>query len=266
MKHSRHDENLSYLAKTGRLSKTNKASQHYGYTETHEKKGRPAGISLKPAEVPSLVAEALASGGPIKPGEAFEHFLSVVCDSTRFYTYHFIVAAPRGAGGCRAILLSERTLNGPCQDRAATLAYAARLVEYAGALGSPRVMIDETSHCCFLAQALSFEVPNNLVWTDARVQWPPTNEALQAQYLDNYALGFARYKQALATNMVKLPESEQLMVQASAFALKLEPEGWMTLSSPGSKMERELNALCVLYLGEESAHQAQEPDGARLAG
>ncbi|QLG96700.1 hypothetical protein HZF02_32805 (plasmid) [Pseudomonas yamanorum] len=265
MKHSRHEENLAYLAKTGRLSKTKKANQHDGYTDFREKKGRPAGVSLKPAEVAPLVAAALASGGPIKPGEAFEHFLSVVCDSSRFYAYHFIVAAPRGAGGCRAILLSGRTLNGPCKDRAATLAYAARLVEYAGVLGSPRVMIDETSHCCFLAQALSLNLPNSLVWADARVQWPPTDETLQTQYLDNYALGFDRYKQALANKTVKLPEMELLVDQATAMAPRIDAEGRMTLNSPGDKMERELNALCLLYLDEERAHLAQD-EGARLAG
>jgi len=254
MTHSRHEENLAYLARMGRLSKTKKANERDGYTSFYEKKGRPAGVSLKPTDVPSLVATALSSGGPIKTGEAFEHLLSVVCDSSRFYAYHFIIAASRGTGGCRAILLSARTLNGPCQSRAATLAYATKLVEYAGALGSPRVMIDETSHCCFLAQALNHGVPNNLVWADARVQWPPTDEALRTQYLDNYALGFDRYRQALATNSVKLPEMDLLADQVKAMAPRLDAEGRMTLNSPGDKMERELNALCLLYLDVASAH------------
>lgn len=102
-----------------------------------------------------------------------------------------------------------------------------------------------TSHCCFLARVLNLSLPNRLVWEDARVTWPPTNEALQARYLDNYALGFDRYKQALATNAVKLPSMELLTDQASAMAPKIDPEGRMALDSPGDKMERELNALCL---------------------
>lgn len=263
MKRSRHDDNKAYLARMGRLSKTEMPARKDSYTPFSDKKARPVGVSLKPGEVQALVSAALAAGGPIKPGEAFEHFLAVVCDSTRFYAFHFITAAPRAAGARRrVIMLSERALHGSA-DRSP--AFARSLIDYSAALGSARVMIDETSFCCDLARCLVQEFPGRLVWEDARVQWPPSCEGLQGQYLDNYALGFDRYTQAMISGSIKHPLSELLAGQSSALAPKADEQGRVFLNRPGERMERELNALCMVYLDEEAARLSGESEGARLA-
>lgn len=264
MKRSRHeDDNRSYLFATGQLSKVERTGQTRNFDYFGSKKARPAGASLKPSDVPALVAKALAGAGPIKQGEAFEHFLAVVCDNYRFHAFHFIIAGPRSAGGRRrAVMLSERTLNGNVEMASA---YASRLVEYAAALGKPRVMISVLSFCCDLVRSLVREVPNSMEWADAKVQWPPECESLRGQYLDNYALGFDRYKQASTAKAIKCPAISVLAEQVSAMAPSMDAQGRIALTRPGDKMERELEALCLLYLDEERARLESGHEDALLA-
>jgi hypothetical protein len=252
MKRSRHeDDNRAYLAATGQLSKTERTGQTRNFDYFGSNKVRPAGVSLKPSDVPALVTAALAGAGPIKQGEAFEHFLAVVCDNYRFHAFHFIIAGPRSAGGRRrAVMLSKRTVNGNVEM---PQAYAAQLVGYAAALGNPRVMISVLSFCCDLVRCLVRSVPNSMEWEDAKVQWPPECESLRGQYQDNYALGFDRYKQASTTKAVKCPAIDVLAEQVSAMAPSIDAQGRIGLNRPGDRMERELEALCMLYLDEERA-------------
>lgn len=260
-KTSRHDENLDYLAMTGRLSKTERTRPGAGKTYyASEKKVRPAGASLTPRDVPSLLAKALASGGPIAPGEAYEHFLAVLCDSKRFYAFHFIIAPGLQGGRRRAVLLSERTVNGLCHDSAVTQAYARRLVEYANALGTPRVMIEELSACCFLTQSLRHQ----LAWTDSRVQWPPTDETLRTQYLDNYSLAFDRYRQAQAAGAFQHPLTDLIAAQSKAMAPSKDADGRVYLHQPIEKMDRELSAICQVYMDEENERLQDAPGGSFL--
>ncbi|MBV4524371.1 hypothetical protein KVG88_30315 [Pseudomonas sp. SWRI74] len=264
MKRSRHDDdNRGFLFATGQLSKVERTGQTRNF-DYFPKKSRPAGASLKPSDVPALVAKALAGAGPIKQGEAFEHFLAVVCDNYRFHAFHFIIAAPRSVGGRRrAVLLSERTLNGNVEMASA---YATRLVEYAAALGNPRVMISVLSFCCDLARCLTRSVPNSMEWADAKVQWPPECESLRGQYQDNYALGFERYKQASATKAIKCPPLDALAGQVAAMSPSIDGQGRVALTRPGDRMDRELEALCLLYLDEERERLAGDPRATLLAG
>jgi len=252
MKRSRHDDdNRAFLFATGQLSKVERTGQTRNFDYFGTKKARPAGVSLKPSDVPALVTKALAGAGPIKQGEAYEHFLAVVCDNYRFHAFHFIISGPRNAGGRRrAVMLSERTLNGNVEMASA---YASRLVEYAAALGNPRVMISVLSFCCDLVRSLVRDVPNSMEWADAKLQWPPECESLRGQYLDNYALGFERYKQASATKAVRCPTLEALAGQVGAMSPSMDVQGRIALTRPGDKMDRELEALCLLYLDEERA-------------
>jgi hypothetical protein len=160
------------------------------------------------------------------------------------------------------MMLSSRTVNGSVD---ATSAYARQLVAYAAALGAPRVMIDELSFGGSLLRCLVREVPNNLQWTEAKMQCPPECEALREKYQDNYALGYDRYKQASTTKTIKCPAIESLAEQVSAMAPSMDVKGRIGLSRPGDKMQRELNALCMVYLDEELARLAGNPEGTLLA-
>lgn len=250
VKRSRHDENLEYRARMGLLSKAAYSSdpvksRDYGY-----RKARPAGPTLKPSDVPALVSAALASG-PIKQGEAFEHFLAVVCDDYRFHALHFIVAPARGAGGRRrAVLLSDRTVNGSV-DFGKDKAYAQQLVDYAAALGSPRVMVHGLSFCSTLIRHLVRLPANGMNWVSVNLQCPPECEKQRQQYLDGYAQTFDLYKQGAITKAIKHGDSEALSAQIARMAWQKDERGRSMLTKPGDRMERELEALCLLCLDEE---------------
>lgn len=248
-KRSRHDENLEYRARLGLLSKAAFSSDPVKSRDFGYRKTRPAGPTLKPSEVPALVSAALASG-PIKQGEAFEHFLAVVCDDYRFHAFHFIIAPALAGGRRRAVMLSERTVNGSV-DFGKDKAYAQQLVDYAAALGSPRVMVHGLSFCSDLIRHLVRLPSNGMNWSNVNLQCPPECEKLRPKYLDGYALTFDRYKQGAFTKVIKCPESEALTAQMSRMAPHVDEIGRAMLTKPGDRMERELEALCLLCLDEE---------------
>lgn len=252
MKRSRHDDNLAFRARTGQLSKVpySKAPAATPY-DSYRKKYRPAGPSLKPSDVPGLVEAALVDG-PIKPGEAFEHLITVLCDGYRFHAYHFIVAPARSVGGRRrAVLLSERTVNGSV-DYEKQEAYVQRLTDYATALGSPRVLIHSLSWCGDLPRLLWRMPALSFTWSMVNLQCRPESEQLRGQYLDGYALAFDRYKQGAIMKAIKCPPIETLASQMARVAQHVDRRGLIALTKPGDRMDRELEALCLLCLDEES--------------
>lgn len=249
-KRSRHDENLEYRARLGLLSKAAYSSDPVKSRDFGYRKTRPAGPTLKPGDVPALVSAALASG-PIKQGEAFEHFLAVVCDDYRFHAIHFIVAPARGAGGRRrAVMLSERTVNGSV-DFGKDKAYAQQLVDYAAALGSPRVMVHGLSFCSTLIRHLVRLPSNGMSWISVNLQCPPECEKQRAKYLDGYAQTFDLYKQGAIKKAIQCPDTEALSAQMSRMISQVDEQGRAMLTKPGDRMERELEALCLLCWDEE---------------
>lgn len=248
-KHSRHDENLEYRARMGLLSKTAFSTATVNAWNAGYRKIRPAGPTLKPSDVPALVSAALASG-PIKQGEEFEHFLAVVCDDYRFHAFHFIVAPAREGGRRRAVMLSERTVNGSV-DFGKDKAYAQQLADYAAALGSPRVMVHGLSFCCTLIRHLVRLPANGMSWSNVNLQHPPECKKQLAKYLDGYALTFDLYKQGAITKAIKCPPIETLDKQMSRMAPHVDQLGRIMLTKPGDRMERELEALCLLCWDEE---------------
>lgn len=252
MKTSRHEVNLAYLALTGRLSKTERSGESALKPSQYPKqKFRAIGASLKSSEVPALVEAALSSGGPIQQGEQYEHFLAVQNDDKWFYAFHFIIAPARDGGRRRAILLSDRTVNGLNDNHLQTLAYATRLTQYAAALGTPRVVIEDMSACCFLMHSLRHDLPKSMDWSASRLHWPPTDDALRAAYEDNYALAFDRYRQALAARSVQHPLPGVLADQVSSVSPRSD-NAVMALNQPLIRMGRELGALCQVYLDEDN--------------
>ncbi|WP_426237541.1 hypothetical protein [Pseudomonas sp. TWP3-2] len=264
-KRSRHDENLEYRARLGLLSKAAYGSDPVTSRDFGYRKTRTAGATLKPGDVPALLAAALASG-PIKQGEAFEHFLAVVCDDYRFHAFHFIVAPARVAGGRRrAVMLSERTVNGSV-DFGKDAAYAQQLVDYAAALGSPRVIVHALSFCCTLIRHLVRLPSNGMNWSSANLQLPADDEQLRSKYHDSYALTFDRYKQAAISKAIKYPPMEALDKQIARVAPHAGEQGHITLTKPGDRMERELEALCLLCLDEERERLSGASDAELMAG
>jgi len=250
VKRSRHDENLEYRARMGLLSREAFADSAPNSRDFGRQKIRHPGVSLKPSEVPQLVEAALASDGPIKQGEKFEHFLAVVCDNYRFHTFHFIIADALKAGGRRrAIMLSERTLHGST-DFGKEREYAQRLEAYASALGSPRVMILSHSFCSDLPRLLR-RVNPSMLFSSILLQHLPACELLREKYRDNYALQVDRYKQGAITKDIKCPAMEALDDQLSAMTLSADEKGRIAITAKTCRMERELEALCLLGADEE---------------
>jgi hypothetical protein len=249
IKRSRHDENLEYRARMGQLSKAAYSVSTVKIWNSGNTKIRHPGASLKASEIPQLVENALAGDGPIKHGEAFEHFLAVVCDNYRFHTYHFIVAASRQAGGRRrAILLSERTLHGST-DHGKEREYAQRLEAYASELGSPRIMILDHSFNCALPREFR-KMGSSMLFSKICLQTRPACELLRATYRDCYAPYIDRYKQGIITKDIKCPSMEGLS-QVSTLNMSVDSEGLVELAAKNPRVERELEAICLLSADEE---------------
>ena len=231
------------------MARTGSTSDSY-QPFNRKKRGRPAGISLKAGEVGALVAQALSAGGPISQGEAFEHLLVVVCDETRYHGYHFIVAPAHVPGDQRrAMLLSARTLHGISDQ---TDAYAKRLVAYADALGSPRVVIDPMSSGAFLIRTLTFgAMSHGMRWSCADMWSAPQDNQLRAAYQDNYAMGLARLKAGALNGVVHYPPINVLAQQIATMAPKKTETGQLYLNDPAWKMEHELLALCINCVDED---------------
>jgi len=249
-KHSRHEENTEYLFRTGQLT-NEKKSRPQGIWAVPDKEkrraARPAGTSLVPSEVAGLIAAALAGDGPIQHGDAYEHFLAVTCDATRFYTYHFLVA-PGADGRRRAVLLTDRTLHGNALE---DQKYAAKLVAYASALGQPRVMIDRLSYCCSLARTLLLEMPGTLCWRDANFGFMPHTVEERQCHRDNFSLAFDRYAQAAETGAISHPFKRTLAKQRFDVGAKRDESGLVFLAGIADGMDRDMSALCMVYVDEE---------------
>lgn len=242
-KHSRHEENREYLMRTGQL-KDKKLTRNDGVWAVPDKEkrraARPADVTLAPGDVPRLIEAAFANGGPIQAGEAYEHALAITCDNLRFYAYHFLVAP-----GGRAVLLSDRTV---CGYVASMDRYAKQLVAYATALGQPRVILDRSSFCCFLARLLMLEMPGALAWSDAGLDGQPTNEDDRLLYRDNYSLSFARYSEASRAGAVRHPFKRSLAQQTMDVGVKYAEDGRTYLDNLPDGMDRDLTALCMAYM------------------
>ncbi|WP_085618839.1 MULTISPECIES: hypothetical protein [unclassified Pseudomonas] len=249
-KHSRHEENRDYLFRTGQLDNEKKSRPQgiWAVPDSEKRRvARPAGTSLVPSEVAGLVELALADGGPIQQGDAYEHFLAVTCDAMRFYTYHFLIA-PGAGGQRRAVLLTERTLHGNALE---DQKYAAKLVAYASALGRPRVVIDRLSYCCSLARTLLLEMPGTLCWRDANFGFMPHSEDQRRHHRDNFSLAFERYAQAAEAGAIKHPLKRTLEKQKMDAGPKRDESGIGYLAGIGDGMDRDMSALCMVYVDEE---------------
>ncbi|MFV3292436.1 MULTISPECIES: hypothetical protein [Pseudomonas] len=252
-KHSRHEENRDYLFRTGQLINEKRSRPQGIWAVPNKEKrrvARPTGTSLVPADVAGLVEAALADDGPIQRGDAFEHFLAVTCDAAKFYTYHFLVA-PGADGRRRAVLLTDRTLHG---NALLDQKYAVKLVEYASALGQPRVMIDRLSYCCDLARTLLLEMPGTLCWRDANFGFMPHNEDERQHHRDNFSLAFERYAQAAEAGAIKHPLKRTLAKQKMDAAPKRDENGICYLDGIANGMDRDMSALCMVYADEEHEH------------
>lgn len=249
-KHSRHEENRDYLFRTGQITNEKKSRPEGIWAVPGKEKrraARPVGTSLVPSEVAGLVEAALATAGPIQHGDAYEHFLAVTCDAAKFYTYHFLVA-PGADGRRRAVLLTERTLHG---NALLDQKYAVQLVQYASALGQPRVMIDRLSYCCDLARTLLLEMPGTLYWRDANFGFMPHAEEERQKHRDNFSLAFERYVQAAEAGAIRHPLKRTLAKQKMDAAPKRGENGIGYLDGIGNGMDRDMSALCMVYADEE---------------
>lgn len=250
-KYSRHDENLAWKARTGqlkgRLINGRSGAATAPAAESGYRAQRKAGITLVPADIPALVQEALAAGGPISPQDDWEHLLVVTNDNMRFYAYHFIIA--HGAGGPRrAVLLSNRVVhcNVVHPER-----FTHQLAEYARALGTPRLAIDLLSFCAYLPEWLRQILPEQ-PWRDTSMNVPVYGDDAKEKHQDCYTLALERFIHAQSTGAVRHPFERTIGELINSAGERRDSSGRLFLGGIQQHgMHPDLTALLTVYLDEE---------------
>lgn len=248
-KYSRHDDNLAWKARTGQLKgRSVGRARAAGPVDAKYRAQRHAGITLVPADAPLLLQAALASEGPIGPGDTFEHFLAVTNDNMRFYAYHFIIA-PGAGGPRRAVLLSDRVVHGNVLH---TERFAHQLADYARALGTPRLAIDAISACSPLPFWLKQIIPSQ-PWRDTSMSRRPDSDTDRARHQDCYTVALERFKRAEQAGAVRYPFQHSVSELIREAGQKLDHAGRFYLAGIRTYgMHPDLTALLTVYMDELS--------------
>ena len=216
------------------------------------KRARPVGSQLKSGEITGLVEKALASGGPIAQGDAFEHLLVVCSDNFNIHMYHCIVAEPRRAGAPgRVVMLTERTLHTPNDLRSPprTAEFCMKFTAYAAQFEGARIVMDEPA----VSRYLTFDQANTLQWQDAHGGTMELCTGAYSQYGSNRTLGVILYREALASKQVQHPELKMLAEQAADVDL-IKPykgafrPGLMEIVFNGPGLECDMEAMALAYI------------------
>lgn len=249
-KYSRHDDNLAFKARTGQLKGKlagGRTTAAQVATALGNRPQRKAGITLVPADIPVLVQDALAAGGPIRQEDDFEHFLVVTNDNMRFYTYHFIIAPGLGDPR-RAVLLSGRVVHGNVLEAER---YTHQLARYVRALGTPRLAIDLLSFCSYLPALLKQILPDQ-PWRDISMGGPVYGDDAQAKHRDCNTLALERFTLAQQAGTIRHPFERTVGELISNTRQRRDPAGRLFLDGISEYgMHPDLTALLAVYMDEE---------------
>ena len=247
-KYSRHDDNLAWKAKTGQLKgRLINGRATATAADSDYRARRQAGITLVPADIPALVQQALAPGGPIGPQDDFEHFLVVTNDNLRFYAYHFLIADELG-GPRRAALLSNRVVH--CNVVHAER-FTHQLADYVRALGAPRLAIDLVSFCAGLPRLLKQILPGH-PWRDTSMGVPVYGDDAKAKHQDCHTLALERFTQAQGAGAIRHPFERSIGELINSAGQRRDSAGRLFLGGIQQYgLHPDLTALLTEYLDEE---------------
>ncbi|NWA11902.1 hypothetical protein, partial [Pseudomonas gingeri] len=216
--------------------------------------------SLKVTDGPGLASKALASGGLIGPGDNFEHLLVVTDDQFSHHMYHFIVGAPLKADGPRrTMLVSTKTLHGAFNvpgDKGADMhalnrGFATKLLSYATALGSPRLIVENA----FLDQLLrQMSHPHAWIYAPLGGGWHVDGEDDEYENLGSF--GYVLYTGALRAKAIVAPAVDHLTKQTKDGRLVTSERGRIEFVDILKNMHRDLAAMALVFLEGEAARNA----------
>lgn len=211
---------------------------------------RELGAPLDVADVPGLVAKALASGGPIAEGDDFEHML-VISEFERYvFLHHFLVAAPVTAGGPqRIVMLTDRVLSMYQNYPSPVEEFTQQVLDYALALDTPpRLLIGAAS----VIYTLSFLIKHPLSWVTSKAYEAQLGAGGRVRYGNNESVGYALYLQALAAGAVMYPDFDELSTRMRQAQLVPHgsPSGPLVVPSSNFDLGMDGRALCMAYTFE----------------
>lgn len=211
---------------------------------------RELGMPLDAADVPGLVAQALASGGPIAHGDVFEHLL-VVSEFERYvFMHHFLVAAPITAGGPqRIVMLTDRVLSMFQNYPSPVEEFTQQLLDYASGLDAPaRWLIGSPG----VVHVLSFTLRSTVNWVMARGFEAQLCTGPYARYGNIETIGHAMYLQALGAKSVMHPDFAALNTRMRRAQLVPQgnPDGPLVVPRSNVDLGMDGRALCMAYVAE----------------